>query len=258
MRLSTLTEFGVVSAALMGPMLTDHWHRAETRSQLESIIADRAFKPVFQPVVQLQTREVVGFEALTRFDDGTRPDLRFEEAEKAGMSVRLETACIREQLEVATWLPRGTWVSLNVSPALAAAVIPLIAILERADRAVVLEITEHVQIADYHKLVGALDLVRNQARLAVDDAGAGYAGLRHILELRPHFVKLDISLVRHVDTDAARQAMVAGMAHFARNAGCELIAEGIETEGELVELIRLGISLGQGYLLGKPGPVLGN
>ena len=258
MRLPTVSEFGVVSAALMGPLLADHWRQAETRSQLEAIIADRAFKPVFQPVVQLRTREVVGFEALTRFHDGMRPDLRFEEAEKAGMSIRLETACIREQLEVATWLPAGAWVSLNVSPALAGAIIPLIAVLERADRDVVLEITEHVQIADYRKLVGALDLVRSHARLAVDDAGAGYAGLRHILELRPHFVKLDISLVHNVDTDAARQAMVAGMAHFARNAGCELIAEGIETEEELLELIRLGISLGQGYLFGKPGPILAN
>jgi len=97
-----------------------------------------------------------------------------------------------------------------------------------------------------------------KARLAVDDAGAGYSGLRHILELRPQFVKLDLSLVRHVDTDPARQAMVAGMAHFARNSGCELIAEGIETEEELNELIRLGINLGQGYLFGKPGPVTMN
>ena len=90
----------------------------------------------------------------------------------------------------------------------------------------------------------------------MDDAGAGYAGLRHILELRPHFVKLDISLVRNVDTDPARQAMVAGMDHFARNAGCELIAEGIESEDELTQLIHLGITLGQGYLFGKPCPVL--
>ena len=95
---------------------------------------------------------------------------------------------------------------------------------------------------------------RGSARLAVDDAGAGYAGLRHILELRPQFVKLDISLVRTIDTDPARQAMVAGMSHFAANSDCELIAEGIETEGESATLVRLGVSLGQGYLFGKPGP----
>lgn len=255
-RLHTLTEFGVVSAALLGPMLTDHWRLADIRCQLNAIIADHAFLPVFQAVVQLQTRQILGFEALTRFRDGTRPDQRFAEAHAAGMSVKLEMACLGEQLEAASWLPPGPWVSLNVSPALATAIIPLIAALERAERDVVLEITEHVEIADYRQLVAALDLVRGKVRLAVDDAGAGYAGLRHILELRPQFVKLDLSLVRHVDTDPARQAMVAGMAHFARNSGCELIAEGIETEGELNELIRLGVSLGQGYLLGKPEPIV--
>jgi EAL domain-containing protein (putative c-di-GMP-specific phosphodiesterase class I) len=254
-RLPTVTEFGVVSSALLGPMLTDHWRLDDIRCQLNAIIAEHAFTPVFQAVVSLQTREIVGFEALTRFSDGTRPDQRFIEADTAGMSVKLEMACLKEQIEAASWLPPGVWVSLNVSPTLASAVVPLISALERAERDVVLEITEHVEIADYRQLVSALELVRTRVRLAVDDAGAGYAGLRHILELRPQFVKLDLSLVRHVDTDPARQAMCAGMAHFARNAGCELIAEGIETEGELNELIRLGISLGQGYLFGKPGPV---
>jgi EAL domain-containing protein (putative c-di-GMP-specific phosphodiesterase class I) len=255
LRLSTMTEFGVVSAALLGPMLADHWRLADLRSQLDSIIIDRAFMPVFQPVVQLKTRKVVGFEALTRFYDGMRPDQRFAEAHVAGMGVRLETACIREQFEAASSLPQGTWLSLNVSPALATAVVPLISALERADRDLVLEITEHVEIDDYRPLLGALDFVRGRARLAIDDAGAGYAGLRHILEIRPQFVKLDISLVRHVDTDPARQAMVAGMAHFAGKVSCELIAEGIETEGELDELVRLGIPLGQGYLFGKPEPI---
>ncbi len=254
-RLSTLTEFGVVSSALMGPALVEEWRVADVRALLTQVIDNHAFRPVFQPVVVLRNSEIVGYEALTRFADGTRPDKRFLEAHMAGMSVRLEMACVMDQLEAATWLPGGTWVSLNISPALASAVVPLVASLERADREVVLEITEHVEVSDYQKLVSALELIRSRARLAVDDAGAGYAGLRHILELRPHFVKLDVSLVRSIDTDAARQAMVAGMAHFARNSGCELIAEGIETEGEREELVRLGVALGQGYLFGKPSPV---
>jgi EAL domain-containing protein (putative c-di-GMP-specific phosphodiesterase class I) len=254
-RLSTLSEFGVVSAALMGPALVEEWRVADIRALLTQVIDGHAYRPVFQPVVMLKSREIVGYEALTRFADGTRPDKRFLEAHTAGMSVRLEMACVADQLEAAAWLPQGTWVSLNVSPALASAVVPLVASLERADRDVVIEITEHVEVGDYRKLVSALELIRGRARLAVDDAGAGYAGLRHILELRPHFVKLDVSLVRNVDTDPARQAMVAGMAHFARNSGCELIAEGIETDGEAAELIRLGIGLGQGYLFGRPEAV---
>jgi len=128
-------------------------------------------------------------------------------------------------------------------------------VLAEADRDVVLEITEHAEIEDYPRLIAALDQVRHRARLAVDDAGAGYAGLRHILELRPQFVKLDISLVRNVDNDPARQAMVIGMAHFATYVGCDLIAEGIETANELTTLKLLGVAFGQGYLLGRPAPV---
>jgi EAL domain-containing protein (putative c-di-GMP-specific phosphodiesterase class I) len=251
-RLSTMSEFGVVSAALLGPMLSEHWRMADLRSQLEDLIGSRAFWPVFQSVVRLTDRKPVGYEALTRFADGSRPDERFAQANAAGMTVRFETACLQAQLEAACWLPAGVWVSLNVSPTLATAVVPLISVVEQADRDVVIEITEHVEIGDYEALGYALDLVRGRVRLAVDDAGAGYAGLRHILELRPQFVKLDLSLVRNVDTDRARQAMVAGMAYFAHDSGCELIAEGIETEGELAELVRLGVTYGQGYLFGKP------
>jgi EAL domain-containing protein (putative c-di-GMP-specific phosphodiesterase class I) len=251
-RMPTFTEFGVVSSALMGPMLAEQRRVASIRESLDRVIQSHAFTPVFQAVVQLADRSIVGYEALTRFTDGTRPDVRFLEAHSAGMSVRLELTCLIDQVDAAVWLPEGAWVSLNVSPALASGVVPLIAVLERAEREVVLEITEHVEIGDYRQLVAALDLIRGHARLAVDDAGAGYAGLRHILELHPQFVKLDLSLVRNIDTDPARQAMVAGMAHFARDSGCELIAEGIETQQELNELIRLGVRLGQGYLLGKP------
>jgi EAL domain-containing protein (putative c-di-GMP-specific phosphodiesterase class I) len=91
--------------------------------------------------------------------------------------------------------------------------------------------------------------------IAVDAAGAGFASLRHVIELRPGYVKLDISLIRGVGDDDARQALVAGMVHFAAETGCLLVAEGIETDTELAALRRLGIGLGQGYLLGRPGPL---
>jgi EAL domain-containing protein (putative c-di-GMP-specific phosphodiesterase class I) len=103
--------------------------------------------------------------------------------------------------------------------------------------------------------MAALDQVRSVAMLAVDDAGAGYAGLRHILELRPQYVKLDISLVRNIDSDPARQAMVTGMCRFAESVGCALIAEGIETENELTTLKLLKVEYGQGYYLAKPAPI---
>lgn len=254
-RLHTLTEFGVVSSAVLGPAMLEDRRLTDLRSQLGGIIERHAFAPVFQSVVRLRDRQVVGYEALTRFEDGRRPDLRFLEAAAVGMSGQLEMVCLADQLEAATWLPRGTWVSLNISPALATAVVPLVSMLERADRDVVLEITEHVEISDYGPLAEALALVRGRVRLAVDDAGAGYAGLRHILELAPQFVKLDLSLVRNIDSDRARQAMVAGMAHFAQDSGCDLIAEGIETQSELDRLIVLGVGYGQGYFFGRPAAV---
>jgi len=254
-RLATLTEFTVMSAAVLGPMLSRRWERERLQHDVDATISGQAFYPVFQPVVDLAAGKSVGYEALTRFEDGTRPDLAFLAADKVSMMVKLETATLREQVRQARRLPKGAWLRLNISPALAMALIPLLDVLAEADRDVVLEITEHAEIGDYPRLMAALGQVRHRARLAVDDAGAGYAGLRHILELRPHFVKLDISLVRNVDNDPARQAMVIGMAHFAANVGCDLIAEGIETANELTTLKLLGVAFGQGYLLGKPAAV---
>jgi EAL domain-containing protein (putative c-di-GMP-specific phosphodiesterase class I) len=244
-----------MSAAVLGPMLHELWQRQIVRAEVQSVIDARAFTPVFQPIVDLKTGKFVGFEALTRFDDGTRPDLRFLAADKVGMMVQLEKACLNLQVEQARRLPAGTFVSLNVSPALAMSLIPLLDVISSVDRPVVLEVTEHAEIEDYSLLMAALDQARPYAMLAVDDAGAGYAGLHHILELRPQYVKLDISLVRNIDSDPARQAMVTGMARFAESVGCALIAEGIETENELTVLKLLRVEYGQGYFLCRPAPI---
>jgi EAL domain-containing protein (putative c-di-GMP-specific phosphodiesterase class I) len=254
-RLATLTEFSVMSAAVLGPALVERSQREAVRAEIQNVIDSRAFQPVFQPIVELTTGNHVGFEALCRFADGTRPDLRFLAADKVGMMVQLETAVLREQVAKARKLPAGSFLSLNVSPALAMTVVPLLDVLSEADRQVVLEVTEHVEIDDYPRLMAALDNFRPKAMLAVDDAGAGYSGLRHILELRPQYVKLDISLVRNIDTDPARQAMVTGMAFFAESVGCALIAEGIETENELTALRLLQVQYGQGFLLARPAEV---
>jgi EAL domain-containing protein (putative c-di-GMP-specific phosphodiesterase class I) len=254
-RLATLTEFSVMSAAVLGPMLSERWQREMLRAEVQGVIDAQAFAPAFQPIVELTTKKFVGYEALTRFTDGTRPDLRFLAADKVGMMLELETACLNVQIRQARRLPEGSFVSLNVSPALAIELQPVIDILAAADRPVVLEVTEHAEIEDYSLLMAALDQVRSHAALAVDDAGAGYAGLHHILELRPQWVKLDISLVRNIDNDPARQAMVTGMARFAESVGCSLIAEGIETENELTTLKLLKVGYGQGYFLARPAPI---
>ncbi len=143
--------------------------------------------------------------------------------------------------------------SLNVSP---------ITVIERtaevrdivaaAGRPIVIELTEHVAIDDYSVLRGALETLGAHVRVAVDDAGAGYASMRHILELRPQYAKLDISLVRGIDADDLRQALAAGLNFYGLRTGCQLIAEGVETQAEADVLQRLGIEFAQGFLYGRP------
>ena len=251
-RLRTVREFGVVAGALLGPHLAERATYEALHASMSKVIADLAFHPVFQPIVDLDSGRTIGYEALTRFDDGVRPDLQFANAEAVGLGLALETACLRAAQHDSMALPERAWLSLNVSPSLASALLPLLAVLESSEREIVLEVTEHAPIDSYAGLSVALQGLRGHIRIAVDDAGAGYAGLRHILEIRPDIVKLDIALVRDLDTDPVRRALISGMVSFARDAGCVLLAEGIETESELAALRALGVSLGQGYLLGRP------
>jgi EAL domain-containing protein (putative c-di-GMP-specific phosphodiesterase class I) len=255
-RLTTVREFGLVAAAALGPALTARFQREEVRDGILETIAQRAYKPVFQPVIDLATGNTIGFEALTRFANQQRPDLYFLAADQAGLGLELETACLRESLNVALALPEEAWLSLNVSPALAIAQEPLRSLLAGVRRKIVLEITEHLPVASYDELMGALAGLRAQGIwLAVDDAGSGYAGLQHLLEIKPNIMKLDISLVRAVDQDCGRRALIASMITFARETDCTVLAEGIETAAELDTLRTLGVDLGQGYLLGRPAAI---
>jgi EAL domain-containing protein (putative c-di-GMP-specific phosphodiesterase class I) len=197
----------------------------------------------------------VGFEALTRFADGSRPDQVFALALECGLGLALERVTLAAALAGARELPRAAWLSLNVSPSLLSDVELMQSILGVRIRPLVIEITEHEAVPAYGPLREAIQTLGPDVRLAVDDAGAGIANFNHLVELRPDFVKIDAGLVRGVDSDVSRQAVVAGILHFASTAGCEVIAEGIETDAELATLAELGVSLGQGYLLGRPAPV---
>jgi EAL domain-containing protein (putative c-di-GMP-specific phosphodiesterase class I) len=253
--LAVLTEHGAVARALLVPELVARQREAALRAEIDAVIRDRSFSPVFQPVLDLDTGETLGAEALTRFTDGTRPDVRFEGAAEVGVGLRLETVTLEAAVAASALLPAGIWLSVNVSPALVLSGDTLGKILAGVGRPVVLEITEHVPVADYPLLRGAIDRLGPQVRLAIDDAGAGFASFRHILELRPDFVKLDMGLVRGIDADPARQALVAGMRFFATKTRCTLLAEGIETLAESAILRSLAVRIGQGYLLGRPVPV---
>jgi PAS domain S-box-containing protein len=253
-KMPSAVDFSTTPSALIAERL--HLRRDEImrRQVITTALADKAFDIVYQPIVSLAAGEVVGHEALTRFHSGERPDLAFAAAWAVGIGAEMELATLAAAVEGARALPAGRWLNLNASPRLFDRLPALRNVLLRADRPVVLEITEHEIVADYGVIRRAVRSLGDHIRLAVDDAGAGVANFGHIIELGPDFVKLDTSVVRGVNANLGRQALVVGMGHFARTAGCRLVAEGIETEEEARTLIELGVEFGQGYLFGRPVP----
>lgn len=254
-RAPALAEFSATSSALLAGPLDALRRRERERTGLQRIIAAGAFTPVFQPILDLATGEIVGYEALTRLADGCRPDRRFGSAWSVGLGIDLELATLGVAVAAAAGLPAGRWLDINVSPRLLQTPERLTEIVRRVDRPLVIEITEHDVIEDYPATRDAVRALGPNTRLAVDDAGAGIANFAHIIELRPDFVKLDIGLVRGVNTDLGRQALVIAMLHFSRTAGCRLVAEGVETEAEADTLAQLGVHFGQGYWFGRPQSV---
>jgi PAS domain S-box-containing protein len=252
--LPAVGEFAATASALLGRQLERGHRDDQVRAHVGRVLAGGGFRPVFQPIVDLATGAPVGYEALTRFTDGTPPDQLIGEAHAIGLGLELEVACLAAALTAAESLPSGCWLSVNVSPDVLRQASGLARLLAERPRPIVIELTEHAEIADYGAVRRAIGRLGPTVRLAVDDAGAGFASLRHIVELRPQFLKLDLSLVRHVDRDLARQAMIAGLTQFAARAGSEVIAEGIESPAELEMVRELGVPLAQGYLLGRPGP----
>jgi EAL domain-containing protein (putative c-di-GMP-specific phosphodiesterase class I) len=253
--LPSVGESAAVAGAILGPGLVARRHLQGARVQIAQAIASVAFHPVFQPIMDLATGQTVGFEALTRFDSGEAPDRVFGDAERAGLGADLEVATLGAAIHAASRLPAGAWLSLNVSPALLAEADALTTLLTQRTRPIVLEVTEHVVIDDYAPLQAALRRLGPDVRLAVDDAGAGAANFQHLVDLRPDIVKIDAGLIRGVNADVPRQALVAGLVHFAAVAGAIVIAEGVETEAERATVHTLGVTLAQGYLLARPAPV---
>jgi EAL domain-containing protein (putative c-di-GMP-specific phosphodiesterase class I) len=253
-KMPVLVGFGASCNTMLVERLKTAQCDHRLRTSLSETLTNTSFRPLFQPIVALASGETIGYEALTRFDSGERPDICFAQAWSVGMGEDLEFATLEAAVAAAHDLPAGRWLDLNVSPRLLARPQRLATLLRTADRPVVIEITEHERIADYAALRLAAASLGQDVRLAVDDAGVGIANFGHIVELRPDFVKLDTSLVRRVNSDPGRQALVVAMCQFAHTAGCHLIAEGIETYEEAATLTRLGVGFGQGYRLGRPEP----
>ncbi len=195
----------------------------EKRARIRGVIDDEAFYPVYQPIWHTGEGRPVGVECLTRFLAGPErpPNVWFGEAGEAGLGAELELAAIRRALADATRFPDHVYIAVNASPEtiltgdLAGALsgMPL--------RRIVLEITEHAPVADYDALARALHAPRAAGmRVAIDDAGAGYSSLQHILHLRPDIIKLDMTLTRDVDRDPARRALASALIAFGSETGC--------------------------------------
>jgi PAS domain S-box-containing protein len=254
-RLPSAIEFAAAARSLIAGPLAARAIRRASRRRVEAIIATNAFEPVFQPIVNLKTGTAIGFEALTRFESATRPDLLFAEAHAAGVGLDLEAATLTRAMTASRDLPAGAWLSVNASAAMILDPNRLSPILARRTRPVILEVTEHDTIDDYAAVRATIALYGPDVRVAVDDAGAGVANFGHIVSLRPDFVKIDVGLVRGVNHDLTRQALIVGLRHFAQATNGWLIAEGVETEEERQTLLGLGLEFGQGFLFGRPAGV---
>jgi EAL domain-containing protein (putative c-di-GMP-specific phosphodiesterase class I)/DNA-binding NarL/FixJ family response regulator len=213
---------------------------------------------VFQPIVDLADGRIRGVEALARFLTRPRrsPETWLSEASNHGLLTQLELAAASRALGHLDRIPERVYVSVNVS-AQTLCTPGLLQILQAVPaRRVVLELTEHSPIVDYAEVAGCLaDLRRLGSRLAVDDVGKGFSGLGHVVELSPDLMKFDRCLVSGVEIDAAKSALIARLTSFGDEIGVEVVAEGIETEAELQTLRDLGVRNGQGFLLGRPGPI---
>ncbi|MGH2545265.1 MAG: EAL domain-containing protein [Actinomycetota bacterium] len=212
----------------------------------------------FQPILELSPMRTVGAEALARFHLEPRrpPDLWFAEAERVGLRVELELEAIRRALEAAEDLRPSIYLSLNASPATVTSHGFDDTLALAGGRPLVIEVTEHAAIEDYDAVaLGLSTILRRGGRLAVDDAGAGFASLRHILRLSPDIIKLDRSISADVDTAVGARGMARALIEFAQATGASIVAEGIERSEELEALKALGVHFGQGYYLGRPMPM---
>jgi EAL domain-containing protein (putative c-di-GMP-specific phosphodiesterase class I)/CheY-like chemotaxis protein len=238
-----------------------HWRSQEhSRSREERIrhaLEQGVLRMVFQPICTLNG-ETVGAEALARFECEPQrsPDRWFAEAGEAGLLLELELAAAALALKALPSLPKSLYVSINVSPSTLASA-DFRRLLEQSNGGrVVVEITEHAPIDDYEALKASLATLRAfGTRVAVDDAGAGYASLRHILRLEPDFIKLDRTLVSGIESDRSLQALASGLISFAEKTDAVIVAEGIERAQEVEMLVELGVGFGQGYYFARPAPL---
>jgi len=229
----------------------------EAVARIEDVIENERVTIVYQPLVDLESERVIAYEALSRFPgNGVRgPDRWFAEAWDVGLGVPLEMLAVRLAARALPKLPEGVVLCVNASPPTIFNEGFLDCLGAHADR-VKVELTEHLHVEDYDRFGAKLRRLREAGvEVAIDDFGAGYASLRHILKLRPDWIKLDISLTEKVSENPIAHALATSLVSFSEEVGVSVVAEGIETEEELDALLEIGFRYGQGFYLGMPAPL---
>jgi EAL domain-containing protein (putative c-di-GMP-specific phosphodiesterase class I) len=256
-------EFLQLAAALLAPNLDAHQTVRDRRgligARIQTVLDEGGPEMVYQPVRDLAAQATVAFEAFARFPAApgpATPNGWFAEAAEVGLDVALEVAAVRSGLSALHWIEREQKIAVN-SSASTLRHPRMLAELHRHDMSrVIVEVTEHEQVQDYNDLRAVTHMLRELgASIAVDDAGSGHAGFAHLIEIRPDVIKLDHDLVHAIDADSVRAAMATALLCFARGIGATVVAEGIETAGELEAVTRLGIDYAQGFYVGQPSPL---
>jgi EAL domain-containing protein (putative c-di-GMP-specific phosphodiesterase class I) len=243
------------AAVIIEPDVRDRARHAEIAERLAPILATGGPAVVLQPIVDLATGQRVGAEALSRFPIqwGKPPDVCFAEAHSIGQGDRLEMLALQR---AADYLDEVSgYVSMDVSPGTLLTTQCTDLLMEfRLDR-VLLELSEHDQVVDYGALMAVLDPLRAAGmRLAIDDVGAGFSSLRHILLTAPDVIKLDRSIVDGVGSDPVLRSLVRSLVDFAEGCDARVVAEGVETGADAEVLRGVGVDYGQGWYYGRPGP----
>lgn len=242
---------------VLPPQIIEQMDAIQSMSRISALLESQMLMTAFQPIYGLAGRNVVGVEALSRFvsDDGAAAELWFAEAAAVGLGANLEFSALGSAAAAARDLPEHLYVSLNISPS--SCIDPrlpeLFAHIDLPINRVVLELTDSISDEEYLQFIAAINPLREKGlRLAVDDAHSGAGDLSRMIHLRPDFIKVGRNVISRVDSDGLQQALAACLVDFSDQIGSTLVAEGVETVGELRVLSQLGISAGQGYLLGRP------
>jgi len=231
--------------------------------ELRNIIKNKNISTVYQPIVSLSDGKIIGYEALSRGPVDSplqNPDSLFKAAQIHNKTWELEQLCRTKAIEKAANIEKNKYLFINVDPYIfkdekfkKGFTKEFLAQHNMSPDCIIFEITEKTSIEDYRSFKQALNNYVDQGyKIAIDDTGSGYSGLKMLNETKPHFIKIDMDLIRNINEDSFKQSLIECFVKLSEATNMRLIAEGIETEEELKTLINLGVYAGQGFFLGRP------